>query len=70
MKAAAMVEIAGQEWVLVKTVPRQQFGAATARTMEHAGIVARLTVRRHGGRTLYYVNDYGAGGLGAARRTI
>ena len=64
----AHIVIDGEDWVLVGRKPREAFKEATARSMLNAGIVARLTVRRHGGRLLYHVNEYARGGLGARRR--
>jgi len=70
MQTFTTVKIGGEEWVMVKRAPREEFREATAKAMENAGIVARLTVRRYSGRLLYHVNEYADGGLGPPRRAM
>ncbi|OGS01158.1 MAG: hypothetical protein A2V88_08740 [Elusimicrobia bacterium RBG_16_66_12] len=62
------IVINGEDWMLERRTSREDFGGATGRMMLSAGIVARLTVRRAGGRLLYHVNEYARGALGAPRR--
>jgi hypothetical protein len=70
MQAIGTVDLDGEQWVVVKRQAREDFREPTAKAMENAGIVARLTVRRHGGCALYHVNDYGDAGLGPRHRAM